>query len=195
MEEKILVKSESSSGKKLLIFFLIIGIALSLLVFVADCVKANDYDQECYNIYLKHQNDYDGDISCDCNYCTHIHKHPNFASYVFTLIFTNLICLLPLIAIVLLGILIHFWMRSYLLVVTDKRVYGTILWGLKRVDLPLDSIAATSKVKVFNIIGISTASGTIRFGYIANANEVYDIISSLIMERQEKKSLTIQSET
>lgn len=195
MEEKILIKSESISGKKLLVVLLIIGIVLSVCVFISDCVNASAYDQECYDVYLKHQKNYGEDYQCDCNSCSHIHTHPNFASYVFSLIFTNLVCLLPLISIVLLDVLIHFWIHSYLLVVTDKRVYGTVLWGLKRVDLPLDAIAAASMVKVFNIIGISTASGTIRFGCIANANDVYTVISNLLIERQENRHLAIQSAT
>ena len=194
MEEKILVKSKSVSGKKLLIWLLIIGVFVSILVFISDCATASDYDKNCYDNYLQHQNWY-GENQCNCFSCTHVQTYPGFASYIFSLIFTNLICLLPLACIAALGIYIHFWMRSYLLVVTDKRVYGTIFWGLKRVDLPLDSIAATSRVKVFNIIGISTASGTIRFGFIANANDVYEVISNLLIERQEKKHLTVQSAT
>ena len=68
--------------------------------------------------------------------------------------------------------------------VTDKRVYGTAIFG-KRVDLPLDSISAISS-SMLNGIAIATSSGNIRFLGIKNRDQIYDEISKLLLKRQDK---------
>ncbi len=83
-------------------------------------------------------------------------------------------------------ILIKVWLSSYEMVVTDKRVYGKIAFG-KRVDLPLDSISATSTLRILKGVSVSTSSGIIKFLLIKNANEMYEEISKLLLERQKKE--------
>ena len=74
------------------------------------------------------------------------------------------------------------------LIVTDKRVYGKTSFG-KRVDLPLDSISAVGTA-MMKTIAVTTASGAIKFGLIANRDEVHNAISTLLVERQDKKNIT-----
>lgn len=69
--------------------------------------------------------------------------------------------------------------------VTDKRVYGKA--RSKQVNLPLDSISAVSIYR-FKGISVSTASGAICFIGIANRDELYNTISSLLIERQSPKN-------
>lgn len=71
------------------------------------------------------------------------------------------------------------------MVVTDKRIYGKAHFG-KQVDLPLDSISAISK-KWLKGISVATSSGRIGFILISNRDEMYKIISELLIERQEKR--------
>ena len=79
------------------------------------------------------------------------------------------------------------------LVVTDKRVYGKTSFG-KRVDLPLDSISAVG-TSLMKTIAVTTASGAIKFGLIANRDEVHDKITSLLVNRQgQEKQLKITEE-
>lgn len=79
------------------------------------------------------------------------------------------------------------------LVVTDKRVYGKTSFG-KRVDLPLDSISAVG-ISLMKTIAVTTASGAIKFGLIANSGEVHDKITSLLVKRQgQEKQLKITEE-
>lgn len=192
MNENILIESKHINGKKFLSFCFIIGFIISAILLISDCMTASQYDQECYNTYSDHQ----ANNQCNhfkCSSCEHVETYPTFGSYLSATVFSSPTFLIPVVAITCWGFLMYAMFKSYRLVVTDKRVYGTILWGLKRVDLPLDSVAATSMVKFFNIIGVTTSSGTIRFSFIANADDVYLTISNLLIERQEKKRATALS--
>ena len=71
--------------------------------------------------------------------------------------------------------------------VTDKRVYGTALWG-KRVDLPLDAISAVSTTMLKGI-GVATSSGLISFKMIENNEDVHRAISNLLIARQGKQTV------
>ena len=68
--------------------------------------------------------------------------------------------------------------------VTDKRVYGTALWG-KRVDLPLDAISAVGS-KWPKGITVASSSGKIAFVMIKNRDEIHKCVSDLLIERQTK---------
>lgn len=77
--------------------------------------------------------------------------------------------------------------RKMELVITNKRVYGKTIFG-KRVDLPIDSISSVGMC-MFSGIFIATSSGKIKFLLMKNKDELHKVISDLIMERQEKKSI------
>lgn len=94
---------------------------------------------------------------------------------------------IPAYFMLLLSPLTYFWLRSYRLTVTDKRIFGNAAFG-KRVDLPMDSVSAISIIRIFKGISVSTASGKISFYVIKNANEIYGTISDLIVNRQNKDS-------
>ena len=70
------------------------------------------------------------------------------------------------------------------LTVSNKRIYGKGFWG-KRVDLPLDSVSAVG-TSLFKGISITSASGAIKFAMISNRDEIHDVISRLLVERQSK---------
>lgn len=74
------------------------------------------------------------------------------------------------------------------LVVTNKRVYGTAVFG-KRVDIPLDSISAVG-TNLFKGIGVSSSSGAVKFVFIQNNIEIHQAISSLLLKRQDKHTLS-----
>ena len=68
------------------------------------------------------------------------------------------------------------------LVITSLRIYGCASFG-RRVDLPLDSVTAIGMCFMKGI-AITTASGSIKFGCIKNRDEIYDVVSKLLMDRQ-----------
>ena len=89
----------------------------------------------------------------------------------------------PLIAIPIV-LFIYWWLSSYALTVSDKRIYGKSAFG-KRVDLPVDSITAVS-TSMLKGIAVATASGKIVFKLIKNRDEIHSEISNLIISRQTK---------
>lgn len=68
--------------------------------------------------------------------------------------------------------------------VTNKRVYGKDVF-CKRVDLPIDMISSVA-TSIFNGISIATSSGRITFWFCKNRDEIFEEISKLLLERQEK---------
>lgn len=84
----------------------------------------------------------------------------------------------------LLGLIFIFSQADAGFYVTDKRVYGKTLLG-KRVDIPLDSISAVSLTFVLlGGISVSSSSGRITFYYAEKRNEIYNVLSKLLLERQ-----------
>ena len=75
--------------------------------------------------------------------------------------------------------------------VTNLRVYGKSAFG-KRVDLPMDSITSVGTC-AFNGIAVATSSGYIRFRKIANRDEIHHELSKLLMNRQEKGKVELDS--
>ena len=101
--------------------------------------------------------------------------------------------LVPLLPLVIIGTIIYFITSKIEITVTDKRVYGTALFG-KRVDLPLDKIAAVG-TSAFKGVAVTTSSGAIKFVFIKNNYEIHKAISNLLIQRQdnaESKNVIIQ---
>lgn len=80
--------------------------------------------------------------------------------------------------------LIQAWLAKMELVVSDKRIYGCVAFG-RRVDLPIDSVSAIG-MSYFKGIAIGTSSGKIHFAGIRNRDEIHQVISDLIIQRQKK---------
>lgn len=91
----------------------------------------------------------------------------------------------PLMPFVIIGILFYICASKINLVVTNKRVYGTAIFG-RVVDLPLDKVSAIGMIGLLKGINVSTSSGSIKFIMIKNVKEIYEAISTLLIDRQEK---------
>lgn len=78
--------------------------------------------------------------------------------------------------------------KSNRLVITNKRVNGEALFR-KRVELPLDSVSAVGSCWPSGI-SIATSSGKITFLMIKNRDEIHKCISDLLIERQNKSTVT-----
>ncbi len=99
-------------------------------------------------------------------------------------VLTNIFFDIMLITLIV-GTICYFWLRKMQLVVSDKRVNGQAAFG-RQVDLPIDSITAIGK-GIIKGIAITTASGAIKFKCIKNRDEIYDVVSKLLVERQTSK--------
>lgn len=186
MEEKILIKSEKYNVSKLFRVMVIIGVALTVLAIVISMIDESQY----YDVEPGHICDeycHDGYLGCDqyeygnvFNFC--IAEY--FEWWNLEIILLNLI---PVASMTLIGGLIYLWLRSFELTVADKRIFGKVAWG-KRVDLPVDSVSATATLSLFKGVSVSTSSGKISFCAIKNANEIYEVINNLLIERQQKRN-------
>ena len=78
------------------------------------------------------------------------------------------------------------------IVVTDKRISGKSAFG-KQVDLPIDSVSAVFSLRLIKGLSISTASGRVSFWAIRNRDEIYKVISGLIIARQNKTIETVSA--
>lgn len=193
MEEKTLIKSDQYNAKKILIVFLIIGAILFLFFFGNELSQQlNDrWMIERYEKAKEHQNAgtcglKNGGI---CSSCEFVNKHPSRFLFELegVLEYYYLEVFIPAGIVVLLGILVYFWLRSYELTVTNKRVFGRVAWG-KRVDLPMDSISAIATVNLLKGISVSTSSGRISFLLVKNASEIYEVINNLLITRQREEA-------
>lgn len=166
VEEKIIIKSEHYNIKKFVkIIFAVSGILVAVgLVF-----------------YLL---DVDG-----CRYSTYWNETWSILDNMsdpFSFIPGLLIDTAILMSIV--APVINWWLGSYRLTITDKRIYGNSSFG-KRVDLPIDSVSAVG-TSAFKGIAITTTSGAIKFALIKNRDEIHSAVSKLLMERQGKPTAT-----
>ena len=213
MDEKILAKSKRYNIVKLMIILIMAGLVLSLIRF---CVVISDhvaYYEENFENHTHTKNCYHwtwskidagvgseelDESKMDCVPA----RYGNALNYAFSKVsegleranengilgFEILQYAGWFLMLSLIGVLLFLWMRSYELTVTDKRVYGKVAFG-KRVDLPLDSISATSTISLLKGVAVSTASGKISFLVIKNAAEIYETVSALMIERQQKKQV------
>lgn len=169
MDEKIIIKSEHYNIKRYLKIALIIGIALVLLGFLAYLFNLNG-----------------------CRFRESVITSGKY--YKYSLI-SNMLDPFSLeagmfldsgIIFILISVLVRWWLSSYELTVSDKRIYGKTSFG-KRVDLPVDSISAVG-TSMLKGISIATASGKIVFKLIKNRDDIHSEISNLIITRQTKSS-------
>lgn len=214
MDEKVLVKSQSYNVKKLFIILLAIGLAASLIwgmVQITDYTNSynleyvereHEHGKWCFKFeyrFDKTWSDYDLDEVDEEKLhelleCPPI-RNGNAMSYAIEETFEEFyIWMLPLAAMIVIGGLLFLWLRSYELTVTDKRVYGKVAWG-KRVDLPVDSVSATATISLFKGVSVSTSSGKISFLAIKNANEIYEAVSKLLVERQQENKTAVVATT
>lgn len=203
MEEKVLIKSERYNVKKLVKVIILVGIALSLCIsayfFIKYAPKAAKYYDQCLSTYKWHK----GIGLCSdldrCYECFKIVCYPVKSEYICHKVFDHsrpALWFIPAASLTFAGVLIYFVFRSYELTVTDKRVIGRVAWG-KSVNLPLDSVSAVAATSFLKGVAVSTPSGRISFLALKNADDIYNVISELMMKRQqaEKKEVTASDST
>lgn len=190
MEENVLIKSEQLNVKKVFTIMVIVGCALSILLFALSFAFYIDMFDHYYEEYLVHEEagscgkGYDrGEM---CYICSDITAFPGrlvFALFAVVAEGDILIALIPVATLWLVGGIVYLCLHGFELTVTDKRIFGTI--HKKRVDLPIDSVSAVS-IGAFRSISIATSSGKISFSAIKNHNEIHKVVSDLLVKRQSK---------
>jgi len=93
--------------------------------------------------------------------------------------------------LLLIGLLLYLWWAKYELTITDKRVFGKVLFGI-RVDLPLDSISSVGTSFLWGV-DFGTSSGRIHFKFMKNKSEIHTMINTLLIERQKTEKSIVNS--
>lgn len=158
--------------KKLaLITFIIAVIGIFLGIFIGNI--ADDYSRKAKDIL--------SNSSFKLNYEEYLSSskfYYSIAGFIVRICVIDIFILLFLCMLILILLLL----RQNELVVTNKRIYGKNCFG-RRVDLPLDSISAIKK-SWLDGVSISTSSGQINFLLFGNIDEIYNVISDLLINRQ-----------
>ena len=150
--------------------------------------KAREY---CYDYEFEKTQTY-----VDCYSCEIADLHPNQTLHALSIALEEdwYFYLIPATTLSIFSVLLYLALRNSELTVTDKRIYGVVTWG-KRVDLPLDSISATSTKKFLKTLSVSTSSGFIRFRLVNNYDEIYSVINNLLIDRQQKTTNSVADST
>lgn len=207
MNEKILIQSErydvARLVKRILCTALVLTLAIWAIVsiFLVIAELGDDWYDSCQTTYQEHQEKgycpnnvvWKNGKWVDqgtCYQCEQIMDHPTKTNYLllhrvpWSGLVSAIFCVMVPLSII--GVLVYFWLRSYELTVTDKRVYGKLAWG-KRIDLPVDSVSAISYLRGWRGVSVSTASGRISFRVMKNAAKIYSVINQLLIDRQNDK--------
>lgn len=190
MEENILIRSTRYDVKKACIIIVIIGAVLSMLLAVSPLSGWMDEYNKEKGIYLEHQEDGECGWPYEswekCWACEGIEAHPTkFGNAIVCTLKYDAYVVIPIVVAILIGGLLYFWLHCYELTVTDKRVYGKTAFGA-RVDLPVDAVSAIATVRLLKGVAVSTSSGKISFLIIKNADEIYSVVSDLLIKRQQE---------
>lgn len=192
MEEKILIKSDRYSiGKGLCVIAILVAIICAVVCIVRYCGFKADYElcKETVWIYeypVTHyrQKCYESEPSDKCGEHRLAADAKGYATWETEETF-QVGCGIT-VGVSLLCSFVYFWLRSYEIVVTDKRVYGKAAFG-KRVDLPMDSVSAVGSTWPKGI-SVATSSGRIAFLIIENRDAIHKCVSDLLIERQSKSN-------
>jgi hypothetical protein len=181
MEEKEILKSLPYTGKVLMIIFLILGILLSAYFI------SNEYIilRETYNLHEHLYWCYSSKHIGDSNYLTCEYSEYDFAdSYALNvgmehyIMYISLLIIVPMIFFLILRLLL----KTFGMVITDKRISGWSILQLWRTDLPLDMIQSVSLIG-FTGISVRTAGGRIVLFLIRNRRALHNAICELLIQR------------
>lgn len=109
-------------------------------------------------------------------------EHDNGSQFIYAAI------MIPCLVV---AVLFFMFFNGCQITVTNKRIYGTAALR-KRVDLPLDSVSAVG-TSMFKGIQVATSSGRLSFCFMLNNELLHKEISRLLLERQGKDSLRVQT--
>lgn len=183
--EKELIKSELCNIKKFKKMMISLGIIAALLLFACLTVYNILWGLEWYELHKPYN-----EAALPAFYDEYAKTGIGYALKAFfdsgSFLFSLVLCVGIALIMSLIGIVFYNRNSKVLLVVTDKRVYGTAIHE-KRIDLPLDKISAVGLGKNKSIT-ISSASGIIKFNWIKNRSEIHDIVNRLLLERQNKSN-------
>lgn len=202
MEEKILVSSKRCSAWRIIVPIILVGVLLLAysycewgihnFVHFSDQYKAHaglEHISGCWNGHDYSncvKNNYSSAFECGFDYfLSCIRPDSMFDNWHFTDWQWGRIAF---VVSILVAIIVYWGLKKYELTVTNKRVYGKVIFG-KRVDIPLDSVSTVATTAFWKGVTVASSSGRINFVLIKNRLEIYDVINNLLIERQKHSEI------
>ncbi len=203
MNERILIKGEKykfgwSFFKVIFIIAVVMALVLTLTAIISAAVDFSDHMHTAlcltdvyYAMWERGENINITEVEVlDCEYA-----FSNGFSYAMNEVFSEgsgevfWIPIAIVMAAAVAAAVIFVILNSYELTVTDKIVYGKVFYllGAKDVALPVNKLTAVSKSRFlifFKGISVSTPSGRIAFGAIKNNDEIFKVITRLMIDGQ-----------
>lgn len=94
----------------------------------------------------------------------------------------------------LISFIYYLCIKNCELTITEKNIIGKSISG-RKVTLPLYMVSSFSTRKFLSLISVSSASGRTKFYFIANNQEIGDVLQNSINERQANTQTTQQTPT
>lgn len=199
MEEKILGKSEALGKKRLIVVPILIGITIAFLVYLHGSFVYRSQYIEAYNQSVQGftVNSFSSSAANALASSVVRNHNPYEEKSVLTFLFSKecrlellsvlLICIIVLIAFVALGTVLYLRNKKTSMTVTNKRIFGIVAFN-KRVDIPLDAIQSVKTNRRNGLIIQTSSLSNPRFSRLKNRDELYELISKILVIKQEKKA-------
>ena len=186
MQEEILIKSQfSKKWKNICIITIISFLVISVIFFILSAIigrynalyfeYGSRYGLWYYGKYFENARELN-------TYLKEIGEQPGFFNDI---LFAPTFFILSLVFVFfsILTIIIYAILKKCELTVTEKNIIGKSILG-RKVTLPLYMVSSFSTRKFLSLISVSSASGRTKFYFIANNQEIGDVLQNSINERQ-----------
>ena len=199
MEAKMLGKSEALGKKRLIVVPILIGITIAILVYLYGSFVYRTQYIEAYNQYVQgYTVSSFSSSTANALASAYVRNHnPYEEKSVLTFLFSKecriellsvlSICTIITIAFVALGIVLYLRNKKISMTVTNKRIFGIVAFN-KRVDIPLDAIQSVKTNRRSGLIIQTSSLSNPRFTRLKNRDELYELISKILVIKQEKKA-------
>lgn len=179
MTETELIRSKPYTGKVIITILVILGLLVAATSifdtysYLSDNYNAHEHRYSCYQ--SKHVGD-DRYLTCrysDYGSATEYALDRGMEEYVSTLIAYVVV---PLVF----GLILRLMLKTFGMVITDKRIYGWSVFQLWRTDLPLNMLQSVSLIG-FTGIHVRTAGGGILLFLVRNRKDLHATLCQQII--------------
>lgn len=181
MQEKELIRSQPYTGKIIITILLVLGLLFS----IASIFDTYTYLSDRYTNHEHRSSCYQSKHSGDPAYLTcHFSDYETATEYAIDQGMEDYIRVLIIFVggPLLFGLLLRLMLKTFGMVITDKRIYGWSVFQLWRTDLPLEMLQSVSLIG-FTGIRVRTAGGGIMLFLIKNRKDLHTVLCQQIIQK------------
>lgn len=173
MEENVIIKSKSNRA---IIFIAAFVIGIAAITF---CYNLIQYQE---TVKLINAKEGVADALEELGHHSDARSYQRNVTKTKTKATIQMCAIIAAISIMVVSIIIILFTAKTKLVITNKRACGIAGLG-KRMDIPIDSISSIG-TGIFQSVIIASSSGRIVFAGLSNYNELHNVVSNLLIQRQ-----------